>query len=51
VRDAERSLYATQDQLAQSDAALSTNMVALFKALGGRLDGGRVFANGSDATV
>jgi len=35
VLDAERSLYTTQDQLAQSDAALSTDMVALFKALGG----------------
>lgn len=35
VLDAERSLYTTQDQLAQSDAALSTDLVSLFKALGG----------------
>lgn len=35
VLDAERSLYATQDQLAQSEAALATDMVVLFKAPGG----------------
>ncbi|HKT19625.1 MAG TPA: efflux transporter outer membrane subunit, partial [Stellaceae bacterium] len=35
VLDAERSLYATQDQLAQSEAAVSANEVRLFKALGG----------------
>lgn len=35
VLDAERSLYNAQDQLAQSNAALSIDMVRLFKALGG----------------
>jgi outer membrane protein, multidrug efflux system len=35
VLDVEQSFYTTQDQLAQSDAALSADMVALFKALGG----------------
>jgi NodT family efflux transporter outer membrane factor (OMF) lipoprotein len=35
VLDAQRSLYATQLQLAQSEAAVSTDLVALYKALGG----------------
>jgi outer membrane protein TolC len=35
VLDAERSLYATQDQLAQSDRAVSVNLISLYKALGG----------------
>ena len=35
VLDAERSLYAAQDQLIQSDRLVSTNLVALYKALGG----------------
>jgi NodT family efflux transporter outer membrane factor (OMF) lipoprotein len=35
VLDADRSLYDAQDQLAQSDAALSTDLISLFKALGG----------------
>ena len=35
VLDAERSLYQTQDQLAQSDQAVAQNLIALYKALGG----------------
>lgn len=35
VLDAERSLYNAQDQLAQSDAALSADMIRLFRARGG----------------
>lgn len=35
VLDAERSLYAAQDQLVQSDRFVSEDLVALYKALGG----------------
>jgi outer membrane protein, multidrug efflux system len=35
VLQSERDLYANQDLLAQSQAAISTNVVALYKALGG----------------
>ena len=35
VLDAQRSLYAAEDTLAQSSRTVSTNLVALFKALGG----------------
>ena len=35
VLDAERSLFAAQDQLAQSDGAIDVELVALFKGLGG----------------
>jgi NodT family efflux transporter outer membrane factor (OMF) lipoprotein len=35
VLDAQRSLYAAEDGLAQSSRTVSTNLVALFKALGG----------------
>jgi len=35
VLDAERSLYQTQDQLAQSDRIISADLIALYKALGG----------------
>jgi multidrug efflux system outer membrane protein len=35
VVDAERSLYQTEDQLADSQGAVSVNLVALYKALGG----------------
>jgi outer membrane protein TolC len=35
VLDAQRSLYAAEDALAQSSYTVSTNLVALFKALGG----------------
>jgi NodT family efflux transporter outer membrane factor (OMF) lipoprotein len=35
VLTADQSLYSAEDQLAQSDAALSTDLIALFKALGG----------------
>lgn len=35
VLDAQRSLYSSEEALAQSNRAVSTNLVALFKALGG----------------
>ena len=35
VLDAQRSLYGVEDALAQSSLTVSTNLVALFKALGG----------------
>ena len=35
VVDAERSLYQTEDQLADSQSTVSVNLVALYKALGG----------------
>ena len=35
VLTAEQSLYLSEDQLAQSDQTVSTNLVALYKALGG----------------
>ena len=38
VLDTERSLYQSEDLLAQSDQRIATNLVALFKALGGGWD-------------
>ncbi len=35
VLDAQRSLFSAQDQLVQSNRTVSTNLVALYKALGG----------------
>jgi len=35
VLDAERSLFASEDTLAQSDGAIATDLVALYKGLGG----------------
>jgi outer membrane protein TolC len=35
VLESQRSLYLSEDQLAQSEARVSANLVALFKALGG----------------
>ncbi|MBU6410754.1 MAG: efflux transporter outer membrane subunit [Verrucomicrobia bacterium] len=35
VLDAERSLYQTQDALVQSDQAVSTDVISLYKSLGG----------------
>ena len=35
VLDSQRALFASQSDLAQSDATVSTNVVALYKALGG----------------
>jgi multidrug efflux system outer membrane protein len=35
VLDTQRSLYATENDLAQSEAAMASNLVALYKALGG----------------
>ncbi|HXG50191.1 MAG TPA: efflux transporter outer membrane subunit [candidate division Zixibacteria bacterium] len=38
VLDAQRSLYAAENDLAQSRAAMASNLVALYKALGGGWD-------------
>jgi outer membrane protein TolC len=35
VLDAERSLYQTQDLLEQSERAISTDLISLYKSLGG----------------
>jgi outer membrane protein TolC len=35
VLDAERQLYGDEDLLAQSQTAVTTNLIALYKALGG----------------
>ena len=35
VLDAERANFATEDSLAQSEAAISTDLVSIYKALGG----------------
>jgi len=40
VLDAQRSLYASEDALAQSERNISANLVALFKALGGGWEAG-----------
>ncbi len=45
VLDAERSLYQSQDDLVQSDQAVTQNLIALYKALGGGWEtGGLVVA-------
>jgi len=38
VLDAQRSLLSFEDQLAQSDGTVTSNLIRLYKALGGRLD-------------
>ena len=38
VLDAQRSLYASESDLAQSEATIASNLVALYKALGGGWD-------------
>jgi len=35
VLDTQRSLYAAENDLAQSEATMASNLVALYKALGG----------------
>ena len=40
VLDAERSLYQAQDDLVQSDQAVTQNLIALYKALGGGWEAG-----------
>jgi NodT family efflux transporter outer membrane factor (OMF) lipoprotein len=41
VIDAERSLYGAQDALAQSDKAVTQDLIALYKALGGGWEAGQ----------
>jgi outer membrane protein TolC len=38
VLDAERTLYVTENDLAQSEANMASNLVVLYKALGGGWD-------------
>jgi outer membrane protein TolC len=38
VLDSERNLYASQDQLVQSETTAITNLISLYKALGGGWD-------------
>ncbi|HWH79436.1 MAG TPA: TolC family protein, partial [Candidatus Binatus sp.] len=38
VLDAERALYSSENDLAQSEASMASNLVALYKALGGGWD-------------
>jgi NodT family efflux transporter outer membrane factor (OMF) lipoprotein len=40
VIEAQRALYLTQDELVQSEAAVTTNLIALYKSLGGGWDYG-----------
>lgn len=35
VLDAQRSLYASEDQLVQSEQTVAANLIALYKAMGG----------------
>jgi outer membrane protein TolC len=35
VLDSQRALYLTESELAQSEAVMASNLVALYKALGG----------------
>jgi len=35
VLDSQRALYATEDQLVQSEQTVAANLIALYKALGG----------------
>jgi outer membrane protein TolC len=39
VLEAQRSLYATEEALVQSDTAIITDLIALYKALGGGWEG------------
>ena len=48
VLDAQRTLHAAQDQLAQSDTAVASDLVALYKALGGGWDWKFVEQNASN---
>lgn len=51
VLTAEQSLYLADDQLAQSDQAVSTDLVALYKALGGGWETTEAPADGQTATA
>ncbi|NLE61192.1 MAG: TolC family protein, partial [Planctomycetes bacterium] len=39
VLEAQRSLYVSEEALVQSDTAIVTNLIALYKALGGGWEG------------
>jgi len=44
VLDAQRDLYANEDQLVQSQTSVTTNLVELYRALGGGWNLGRTVA-------
>jgi len=44
VLDAQRDLYANEDQLVQSQTSVTTNLVGLYRALGGGWNLGRTVA-------
>ena len=44
VLDAQRDLYANEDQLVQSQTSVATNLVGLYRALGGGWNVGRTVA-------
>src|SRR5437667_2892738 len=46
VLDAQRDLYANEDQLVQSQTSVTTNLVGLYRALGGGWNLGRTVATG-----
>jgi multidrug efflux system outer membrane protein len=46
VLQAQRALYVTEDALVQSNGTVSTNLVALYKALGGGWDASQDTAKG-----
>jgi outer membrane protein TolC len=41
VLDAERTVFSSEDDLEQSDQTVTTDLVALFKALGGGWESGQ----------
>ncbi len=49
VLESQRTLFAAQDQMVQSETAVTTNLIALYKALGGGWDAtdGTTLANGN----
>jgi multidrug efflux system outer membrane protein len=51
VLDAQRDLYANEDQLVQSQTSVTTNLVGLYRALGGGWNLGRTVATSKSATL
>ena len=49
VLTAQQSLYQSEDQLAQSEQTVATNLIALYKALGGGWEGVEAEADGRAA--
>ena len=51
VLDAQRDLYANEDQLVQSQTSVTTNLVGLYRALGGGWNRGRTVATSKSNAV